>query len=83
MPVFTDGTKLYATHIAELHEFAALIGLPAKFYVEEHLAVYYYIGGGNPALLKAIANGAECITPEEIKHTQRTFLAPPPHAVHN
>jgi hypothetical protein len=81
--IYTDGTKLYSTHIAELHEFANTIGLPAKLYVEDGLICYYHIGSGNIALLKAIANGAECIKPEEIKYTQRTFLAPPPHGIHN
>lgn len=83
MPVYTDGSKLYATEIEELHEFAQAIGLPAKFYVEEHLVVYYYIGGGNPALLKAIAHGAQCITPDQVTLKQRTFLAPPNHGIHN
>lgn len=73
MAAYTDGTKLYATSIAELHDFAASIGLPHTLFVEDGLNVYYYIGGGNPALLKAMANGAQCIHPHQLNYVKRDF----------
>ena len=71
MPVYTDGTRLYATHIAELHEFANTIGLPTQLYVEDGIICYYHIGSGNIALLKAMAHGAECIDSNQLKFKQR------------
>lgn len=77
MPVYTDGSKLYATHIAELHEFAGTIGLTQNYYVEQNGQAYYYIGGGNIALLKAIAGGAICIRKEQLVFKKRKQLQPP------
>ncbi len=76
MAVFTDGTNLYATHIAELHEFANKIGLASCFFVQDGLIACYYIGGGNIALLKAMAHGAQCIDSNQLTFKQR----PVPHA---
>lgn len=71
MAVYTDGTKLYATTIAELHSFAEKIKLSSKYFVVDGVLVYYYIGGGNIALLRALNEGVQCIREEQIKFTSK------------
>lgn len=78
MPVYTDGTNLYATYVSELHEFAQEIGLSSTLYVEDGTKAYYYIGGGNIALLKALLKGVTVIRQEQLKFVSKKYQKSPP-----